>query len=364
VAVPYSTYKISALVNNYLAPRLTDTIFNQGTMAWKKMSSLIRPIPETIAEEPIGINDFTGYARARSAQSLSGSTTLSDQPATRAYMGKAYQYWPIVLHDDDIRESKSPRAVADYMTTQIDRLGNAARQDMEAYIWTAQTGSYPYSLVDGINGCGPGSAASFSYANIEEADCEEWCSFTMESAHTTGTDTGVSPSLENQMKMIHLMTDYNGKPPDCAFVAGALWDHLAALIVSNSYIAANRGQYRVDWGLNAIYIADVPFYRDRNVPGAAYVGSASTRATQYGYSTYFVTWEDWVPFATPGVFMQFPEEWMRPTDGFYTMNYLRCEWNVLCKLRRTQGVIFNQDITIAATSHTAGTAYFAQAAIA
>ncbi len=356
MALPYQATKIQAITEDWINPRLQDQIFGKGTRAWRTLSSRVESNPATNVYYPIRTGDITGATRSR-AGNLSGTTTLTGTPATQVTLAKSYEYWNLALHDDDINENQGPEQIANYVATQTQILADSARTDMEGWIWTAQTSTYPASLVDAIDGVGRTGTAN-TYAGISTDDLPEWEAFTMESAHTTGTDTGVSPSLENVMKMLHTMEDYNGVLPDAGFCQGPLWDHLANLIAQNTYLAGVRQGYEVDWGTNVLRIGDVPIFRDRNVPGAAYDGTKATRALAKGYRLYFVTWDSFHLYATPGEFLQLGS-WMRPADNnVLYLNTLKFSGNLICDHRRANGVIYNIDLSIPKTSHTEGSVYW------
>jgi len=360
MALPFPDTKIDALTTHFIKPRLVDQIFGFGTVAWKRLSSQAEPTDGTRAEYPVRIGEISGTARARSG-SWTGTTTLTGTPASRVYVDKAYKDWPLLLHQDDLKENRGSVQIANYLTAQTDILAESAREDFESKMWTAQTGNEIYSLVDAIDGVGQTGSAN-TYMGISTDDLAEWEAFTMECAHTTGTDTGVSPSLENVQKMIHAMFDENGKKPDAGFCEGALWDHYASLIAANDYIAGVRAGYDVNWGTDTLHISQVPIYRDANIPGQTFA-SSTTRALSYGYNLYLVDWETIHFPVTPGQFLQL-YGWMQPTTAPQRLNMLEFSGNIICDCRKRNGVIFNIDTAIAATSHALGDIYWNGAQVA
>lgn len=246
MALTYQTYYPEATTLRRLEKKVHDNIFNPATVTLKELISRMRIETGIQYERIIGYDKPTGASRARLGQ-LANTTTLTGLMETRSLIANAYYDWPLVLADEDILESGGDIALADYTSNRIRYVSEAAREDIETAIWTAQTGNAMYSLVDAI---GDGT-----YQGIATADFSNWTSCIMESNTSAYPDTGVSPSLENHQKMVRVIADTCGSPPDVIITSGAVFDHLRGKLTANDYVAAQRNEYSIKWGVQSFFIA-------------------------------------------------------------------------------------------------------------
>ena len=362
MALPKQTLRITALRQEIIQRRLTDQIFSLGTPALKTFMSRAKAVPgPDCGYWPILVSNPSGAWRTRSGPVAAIQTpSMTPAPATQATMAKYYRDWVIYLDEADIRQSAGEGAIFDYVRVQTDRMAEAVRSDVAKQIWTphVDTENNWYSLVDAIGD----SVTAASYAGIDVADLPEWTSFVMDCPHTSNTDVGVSPSLANFQKMARCMAMMNGKYPDAIYTTGAVWQRLVNELGTNAYIAADREENEITWGVRYLRLAegDIPVLIDRHVPGKAFDGTKSTRAAAGGHYAYFVDWDYVHVCYTPGTFMQL-DKWREAIVLGYYRQFapVRLEAGIITDRRRAHGMIACMDPTIPITSYTEGTVTWA-----
>jgi hypothetical protein len=370
MALPFSTARatwaatrINAVNKENIQRRLVDQMWVEASPVLKTYLSKSESEDGELVQVPLGIGQVDVAARARCGEITAISTpSLTGAVATQGWMNKYYLDWVVMLATEDIDENKGSVQLFNYVEKQIDKTARSAKNDMERLIWTAQTGSYPYSLVDAIGDSEDGS----TYLNITIADMTAsvningsattvypWTSFVMDAGAETSTSTGVSPSLANHEKLLTAMYLYNGKYPDVGYTTPAVWHKLANQVAANDFLAGGRDdpKYKVTWGTRTLEILGVPIIPDRNVPAAAFV-NGTNRATNLGHATYFVDWSAMHPFHSPGKLLSAgPLRDMEVTGKPYKYSRIEYAGSVYTDERRLHGKIVSIDPTIAATSY-------------
>ncbi|HUW34946.1 MAG TPA: hypothetical protein VM223_25325 [Planctomycetota bacterium] len=339
---------IQAIVREYVNAGLIDQIHDVASLALKRVLAKTESIADEEISYLLGIGSITKRVRAvRSSMNTTYTTTATGTLATQAKAGKINYYWPLYLYKDDIRYANTPNKLIDYVLGQTEKAANSIREDMQTDIWTAQSTPTTnedtlLSLVDAIDG-----NATTTYLNVAEADLTDWSAFTMEAAHTTGTDTGVACSCANVLKMLLAMQSKNGKLPQEIYAPLDVFTLLAFEFDSKkNQIAGVWRDYNAAMGVATLNFLGVPMFVDDNVAHTAFAGSASTRATQYGSSIYFVDWDSFHFPVTPGMGFS-ANEWMEVADDRTAwMAQVEFQGNLHCERRRSNGVIFNVDTSI------------------
>ncbi len=358
MALPLQDTNIQSIVREYVNRELVDQIHDVASLALKRVLAKMEDISEETIQYLLGTGSVTKRVRAvRSSMNTTYTTDPTGTVATRAEGTKINYYWPLYLYKDDIRYCSGPEKLLDYVMAQTDKAANSIREDMQTDIWTAQVAPTTnldtlLSIVDAVDG-----NATTTYLGVEEADMPDWASFTMEAAHTTGTDVGVYCSCANVLKMVYAMQSKNGKRPQEIYAPLDVFTLLVTEFMGKGETLTGVWRdYNASIGVATLNFLGVPMYVDNAIAHTAFDGSASTRATQYGSAIYFIDWDSFHFPVTPGMGFS-ANDWMEVADDRTAwMCQVEFQGNLHCDRRRSNGVIYNVSTSLRDTDPTKPTA--------
>ena len=199
----------------------------------------------------------------------------------------------VLLPRSDVLLNKAGKLI-DLLKSYVKDATEGSRTDLSAAIYDASVTNGPLALTEACD-----NLEGTAYGGLTPGDgsgYEHWRAHVIEGDLDGSDFLAVSPSLENQSKMIRSIRGTCGQNngPELAVVAEDYWDTLAGQIERNDYLmalAAHASADVVKWGFDSLFVNNVPIISDRDCPGSAFTASQTTRANAAGYQTFYLNFK-------------------------------------------------------------------------
>lgn len=405
MAFPADSYATTfgALTASYVPKVLVDNIF-VGTPVLNKLRQHTLPLKGKNWEPIIEYESATGEWYDKGDITTLG-TSVSGDIATRAQFVLQFYRKPVLLNAQDT-DLQDGAAIIDLMKAYVKNATKKMANDISHKAFYGNPAGDPKTINSLWAACDDVDIPQ-AFGGIAVAEMGVWKAHTME-GQTTHT-VPVSPSLENISKMIRSIIGSTGERPDLVAVEDAYWDALSSQITRNEYLMAlqaNAGNEVVKWGFTTLFVNNVPIVADRDCPGWAvsdltdggawgagndyvigeevkeggnnYVciqahysvaaenqpaeataaniweqywllqdnGASANRMLMGGYQAFFLNFDHLkLAYNSKRSWKWDPAGWRRPTDYDQYLNYIYAWLTIGTDSRRTNGHIFNVDLT-------------------